>query len=305
MRPTRLLLTSAVVLVIAGLVASPADAEWDLSWPTLRPGIAGGQEEKELGLSLGYEISEGYARLISDPGSFQWSVRARFESSGSYVWAEGLNPAPWSTVLAFDAALNMFRPAVNPDFVPGELPDESRRVPAENHGRLRLGLQVGHETDQSFEVHQVIGGLVAGYANIRTVGWAGLLPTVLLFGDGVLMVSRVRDDEVLAGADETYARARLEASLKHHFGEYLPTSSLKPLALYLDFRYSREFSRGEAWEETDRHKALYVAGGIGYAFQEPVFWCLRGVAAGVSYGRIPPVEKDSTVALVYVDLGAP
>lgn len=168
--------------------------------------------------------------------------------------------------------------------------DRGKAKDVGNWGYIYAGLNLRHETIQTFDEQNLAAGLELGYINPRDEDVYAFIPSVILayeYVDGI--VSDIEEDQ--------YSRLRIEAALKSDFGKQVFNgNALEPLGLRLDGRYYQAHDMDRELEDEGRDDITYFAVALTYknkaeiaGFERQTFFIQ------LSNGRIPPNTEDDTI----------
>jgi hypothetical protein len=218
---------------------------------------------------------------------------AEVASTGYLLGVPGLNTEPLLVDLAAGFVKNFVQIDDNNLLPITTDPDTVDRQPLRDYGRLDAGVALGFETNQTFDDQQVTAGVEAGYVNIRTVGWWGWVPSLVVSARGVLPVTSAARDALEAETDP-FVSVRGTATLAPRIGTLLPGQILQPLGLHVQATGHWEMGTGATWRDANRHRAGLIAGTLLYAVNQRIRF-IDQVYARFSRGRVPPyVVSGST-----------
>ncbi len=278
--------------VLFTLLLAPGAIGQDLwnSKHSFDPGILTG--DGDWTASLGYDVSLTYD-IWSAPTntSFRKSFSARIASEGTVAEDADLNTKPLKADAKVTTAINLYKaPKITLGAEPGQYETVSD---GSNFGRADVSAMAAYETDQEFDNRNITLGAELGYVLPENVNAKGLLPSVFLGYDFVMVdESEIQDD--LGVDNDSALRFRAFASWKVPIGQWLP-KSLDPLNGHVDLRYYHSSRLPDALEAVDQDEATYAAGALSYSFGDDPLWGIVNAAfVRLVDGRIPPNTKDET-----------
>jgi len=272
---------TAMIIVAGWVVAMPLQgAERQTQFThDIEPKLLAADSELDGGVK--FDLAVKHEVLGNAAKAWRRYLKIAATSQGEPTLQNGFSTQPFVIDGGLELSQLLFKPAraANDD------PDSDEMAEAGfDWGQIDVGLWARYEKEQAGDSNFAFAAQL-GYVYSLKQGMRWLIPSFIAAYNRV-NVDR-SDVRELFGATDDFDRYRLDASWK------IPLFGSN-LSAHADVRFSWDRSQPQAIVAAGLDESQYLAGGLRYAFNEPVFGFLHACRVMVSDGRIPPANVDQT-----------